>query len=214
MPKSLLICSVVFSLGLSYAGGVLAQDGCSLQLQSDSVDYRSRAPKAMEHKRKVEGAHFTRSVRMGIAGNTGSLMGDLDYTLRHIPNHHQALMVMINHQLSDDFSDSRGLRRDRSWASTDCYLKRARVKAPDDPAVRMLEGIYHHKTNNLSKAEDAYKEALSLTHMEKQKVEIYYNLGLLYIDKGDYESAKHYADKAYAFDYPLEGLRNKLARMK
>jgi TPR repeat protein len=42
--------------------------------------------------------------------------------------------------------------------------------------------------------------------------ELYYNLGLLYLDMKDLRQAKEYADKAYGEGYPLPGLKNRLER--
>jgi TPR repeat protein len=41
----------------------------------------------------------------------------------------------------------------------------------------------------------------------------HYNLGLLYFDKKNYSKAKVHAEKAYALNFPLPGLRNRLKKV-
>ena len=56
-------------------------------------DYRT-VPE--QPKRLVEGAHFTPVVESLIRGNTASGPGgDIDYTLRAMPNHHRALLATV-----------------------------------------------------------------------------------------------------------------------
>ncbi len=160
------------------------------------------------HRKKslnlVESAHFTRSVEMLVSGNTSYLWEDLDYTLRAFPNHHRALHSMANYQIRTP----RPIRA--RYRSADCYFDRAMRFRPNDPVVRMVYGIYLYNKGDYKEAEVRYKEALA---MVPDYTEAHYNLGLLYVETGQIELAKAHAEKAYARDYPLPGLREKLARL-
>lgn len=161
---------------------------------TSSTDFNEKLP-------IVEQAHFTPEVEALIAGNTGSLWGDLDYTLRAFPNHHRALYAMARYALQPDRP------REPQYYSAECYFSRAMVFKPDDGMVRMIYGIFLHKQDKLSKAAEEYRKAVRLM---PDSPEAHYNLGLLYADIGEYAKAREAAEQAYALDYPLEGLKNKL----
>ena len=172
-------------------------------------DYRDRSEYTLKLKGLVEGAHFSKSVRLGVAGNTGSLMGDLDYVLRKFPNHPQALMVAIRHQESPDFSpQKRKDRRDYLWPDIQCYLDRALTFAPDDPAMHHLVAVYSHQRKKIDVALKHYQEAVKLS---PSYAEAHYNLGLLYTQLEQYDNAAKHAAIAYKLGYQLPGLRKKLA---
>ena len=63
----------------------------SLQNGYGPYDYRSDKDKL----RIVEQYHLTPEVVNLVAGSTGEIGDDLDYTLRAFPNHHVALMAMV-----------------------------------------------------------------------------------------------------------------------
>ena len=71
----------------------------------------------------------------------------------------------------------------------------------------LIEGIHYLAVGNLNTAERAL---LGASELDSQSPEIAYNLGLLYIRKGDYVKARDYAVLAYSNGYPLPGLKNKL----
>ncbi|MFT6915419.1 MAG: tetratricopeptide (TPR) repeat protein [Motiliproteus sp.] len=170
-------------------------------------DYRDHSRGALERRRMVEGAHFTTSVRHGVAGNTGKLIDDVAYTLRHIPNHPQALMVMVNIQQKPGFRRNKPGRRDYYYDSVDCYFKRALAIAPDDPSVYLVRAIALHRLGQIETAEQDYLKAVTIY---PEYAEAHYNLGLLYLSKKQFDEANIHADKAYDLGYPLEGLRDKL----
>jgi tetratricopeptide (TPR) repeat protein len=151
----------------------------------------------------VEKHHFTAYVynlEGGLTSRTPA--GDLDYTLRAFPNHHLALEAM-----------ARLHRREKAEKLEDanftlsCYFERAHKFAPSDPVVPIVEGVHFFAVGDLDTAENALLRALQIS---PQSPEAAYNLGLLYVRKGDFDHAMKYAEVAYDNGHPLPGLRNKL----
>lgn len=150
----------------------------------------------------VTSAHFTDAVKSLSRGATSAKPGaDLDYTLRAIPNHHEALYVMAQYGIAEKTSRPPGTR----W-TVECYFDRAKRFKPDDGVVYMIEGIYLHKLDRHEEALKAYEQAVALS----DSPEVHYNLGLLYLDMKRYEDARRHARAAYEKNYPLTGLRRKL----
>jgi Tfp pilus assembly protein PilF len=150
----------------------------------------------------VEGAHFYHEVESLTSATLGSVYGNLDYTLRAVPNHHRALMAVARYQLQG--GDTTGFR------SAECYFDRAMRFKPDDGTVYLVYGIYLAKKKDFKGAEEAYLRA---TELLPESPEPTYNLGLLYVDTAQLDKAKERAIKAYSLGYPLDGLRNKLKRL-
>lgn len=159
-------------------------------------------------RRYIDGAHFTTSVEQLVRGKKyKEFLGDIDYTLRAIPNHHRALWAMARYNLSV----KAGLREPesiyRKLPPPECYFQRAKVFAPEDKLVSAVFGIYLHRLGRLQDALAEYKKA----EAEHPKLgELAYNMGLLYLDMNDLEKAHEYADRARLLGYPLTGLQNKL----
>jgi tetratricopeptide (TPR) repeat protein len=135
----------------------------------------------------------------------------LNYLLIRVPNHYAGLFELGRiEQLYP------GISYDPSQAGKDimffpptpeCYFDRAFRYRPNDPTLRMLFGLYHHKGKRLEKALVEYHKAEA---MDPESSEIQYNLGLVYLDLKDYEASLKHAQKAYKLGYPLAGLRKKL----
>ncbi|WP_421862684.1 tetratricopeptide repeat protein [Motiliproteus sp.] len=174
-------------------------------------DYRDNSRRALERRKLVEGAHFTRGVQRGLYGNTGKLIDDVNYVLRHIPNHPQALLLMYEIQTRPGFRRNKQGRTDYYYDSVSCYFKRAMFIAPDDPAVYLTRAVIAHRDNNFKDAEADYLKALELN---EKHAEAHYNLGLLYFSQKKYAQSRQHADKAYDLGYPLQGLKRKLAAVK
>ncbi len=164
-------------------------------------DYRTIA---YENKRLVESAHFTPQVETLRAGQNGTIAGDLDYTLRAIPNHPRALMSMTR------FAEiQRTSRPGGSRYPVECYFDRAVRFAPDDPMVRVLYGIFLAKARRSDEARQQLQRADSSPNTDPQ---IVYNLGIGYLELHDFERAKLYARKARDLGIPFSGLRDRLRR--
>jgi Tfp pilus assembly protein PilF len=154
----------------------------------------------------VDGAHFTADVEKLVAGNSGTIGGDLDYTLRAFPNHPRALSSLARLALQSKSTKVGGLK----W-SFECYFDRAIRFQPDDPGPRSIYGAYLLRKGRTDDALEQLSEAVVL---QPDDPKANYNLGLGYFEKKDYEQAKLYAKKAYALGFPLQGLKNKLASLK
>lgn len=159
-----------------------------------------------EHKREnlplVEAHHFTSDVEKLIRGNTGTIGADLNYTLMTFPNHHRALAAMEKLAMRDKKVKPVGARY-----SIDCYFDRAMRFKPTDNTVRVL---YSNHLLKVGKPDQALKQLEDALEIEPEDPTINYNLGLLYMQRKEYEKARMHAKKAYDQEFPLPGLKNKL----
>lgn len=192
------ISAVAATMILAASANLQAAEYCG-DLGTPDGDYRSGGARL----ELVERFHFTPEVEKLIKGKSSPIGSDIDYTLRHFPNHHRALMAMANLALREKVP-----RASSTNYSVECYFDRAIRFMPDDGKVRMIYGIYLSKLGKSDKAIEQLNEALQL---HPDNANINYNLGLIYFQKKDYERAKTYARKAYELGFPLPGLKNKLA---
>lgn len=170
--------------------------------------------------RTVEKVHFTPEVERLVKGTTSkNPIGDIDYTIRAFPNHHRALYAAIRFYLikspkARDEGQTKKFRPGYSgYSPPECYLQRAEYFAPEDGMVTALFGLYLHRRDDLDGALEKYKEAENKLG-ETKYAELYYNRGLLHFDREEYTEAQEYADKAYALNYQLPGLRRRLERLE
>lgn len=164
----------------------------------DYSDFSQR----QKHLTIVERYHFTPNIENLASGNSGPVGGELDYTLRAFPNHHRALAALAKLGVRDKTIKPIGTKY-----SVHCYFERAIRFKPSDPVVRMVYGNYLQKLGQPDKAIDQFIVAVNL---QPEDPTINYNLGLLYMEKKDYEQARTHAKKAYEQGFPLPGLKNKL----
>lgn len=150
----------------------------------------------------VEGAHFTEDVEALRRGRTGTLGGDIDYTLRASPNHPRALIAMANLGRKLNTDQPQGANY-----SIPCYFNRAIRFAGNDPMVRLIYGTY---LSRVGKPQQAVKELEIALTLDQDNANIHYNLGLIYLDLKDYPKAREHAERAYALGFALPGLRKLL----
>lgn len=150
----------------------------------------------------VEQFHFSRAVETLTQGMSGSVGGDISYTLEHFPNHHRALASMARLGLRQKSAQPHGAR-----FTVSCYFERAIAFAPQDVTARTVYGSYL-----LAMGQDAtaLEQLEAASRLAPDQATIQYNLGLMYVKKKDYEKASAHAQKAYALGFPLPGLKNKL----
>lgn len=154
------------------------------------------------HLTLVESHHFTKQVEQLQHGVTSSIGADLDFTLRAYPNHHRALETLSRLTLRDKTPKPIGARH-----TTLCYFERAIRFKPDDPMVRM---VFSNHLLKINKVDLALEQLLHAHHLEPENPLTAYNLGLIYLKQRNFERAVFYAKKAYAQDFPLQGLKRQL----
>lgn len=199
MNKFWLVCGL---LALPMTHGAWAQEACgALQNAYGPFDYRTEKSKL----EIVEGAHFLPFVESLSRGNTSSTPGgDIDYTLRASPNHHRALLSMMNLARKEKKDKPSGSRY-----TIACWLDRAERFAPDDAMVKTLYGTYLLQKG---KGIDGARKLEAALELAGDSPNIHYNLGLAYFDLKDYDKSLASAHKAYQMGFPLPGLRNKLEK--
>lgn len=90
-----------------------------------------------------------------------------------------------------------------------CYFDRAIRFQPDDAQVKMLYANYLQRRGKLREAVAQLDEAGPLAG---NSANLHYNIGLVYLDLGEFEKSLNHAHQAYSMGFPLEGLRNRLKR--
>ncbi|HZX26103.1 MAG TPA: ABC transporter permease, partial [Telluria sp.] len=78
---------------LLVAAAAAAMECGALTNQPSGGDYLN--PADASKLRLVEAYHFTQNVESLKRGESGSVAGDLAYTLEHFPNHHRALGALV-----------------------------------------------------------------------------------------------------------------------
>lgn len=192
-------------MSLIWGVSLLAQEvpGCgSLRNPYGPYDYRDPVNKA-ERLPIVETFHFTEGVESLREGASGSVLGDLSYTLRAFPNHHRALSAIGRYALGGGT-----FPYNSTIPSAECYFRRAIVFRPEDEAVHVIYANYLFKSGDRESARVQYEEALRLA---PASVEINYVSGLFFVEVGEIDRAKSLAKVAYDNGYPLPGLKNKIA---
>lgn len=165
-------------------------------------DYRN--PENADSIRKVTDFHFNSDVENLRKGLSSKIGADLNYTLRAVPNHHRALMSVTRLGLREKRSTPVG-----AGYSVQCFLMRAEAFRPDDAMVKVIFGHYLLKQGQRAQALGKLDEANA---SDSGSVNVFYNLGLAYMDAGEYEKALINAHRAYQGGFPLPGLRDKLKR--
>lgn len=166
-------------------------------------------PDQRSYMPRVEVSHFTPDVENHIKSEGGNTIpGDLDYTLRAIPNHHPALLSIIRYQLK---LNQNLLSHPQQLISTpECYLQRAINFSPKDSSSISLYAYYMNQINQLNKAAELYEIALAIT---PDNTKILYSYGWLLIKLKDFEKAEKIAKQAYNHGNPPDGLKNKLIKL-
>ncbi len=151
----------------------------------------------------VERFHFTPEVESLIRGNTNTTPGgDIDYTLRAWPNHHRALVSLAKLSIRDKNTRPPGLQY-----PVECYFDRAiRMNATDAKVRSIYSGYLLQQGRN----KEAVEQLEIAVNLEPDDATALYNLGLLYFKQKNYDKANDYAQRAYARNFPLLGLKNKL----
>jgi hypothetical protein len=200
---------VLTGIGAVMQSGVAtAQTSCgSLENSYGPYDYRHATG---DQVGIVEKYHFTTDVEQLRAGVSGSIGGELTYTLRAVPNHPRALWAMVRLSRKDHTDIPPG-----SKYSIACWFDRATRFAPDDGEVRLLFGLWLVSKGQKAAATqqlDAARQLIDASDRLKDDPNMSYNLGLGFFDVGRYDDAIAYAKRARDLGFPLHGLEDKLRR--
>lgn len=150
----------------------------------------------------VEQHHFTPKVEALIAGESGYLGGDLNYTLIASPNHHRALLALMRYGARTHVDPPPNLTY-----TIDCYFDRAIRFSPNDTVVRDLFAVYLKQHNRNAEAIhqlDAASELITDNGMS------HFNTGLLYFELGQFQSALREAHRARKLGFENTLLEDKL----
>jgi tetratricopeptide (TPR) repeat protein len=150
----------------------------------------------------VERRHFTENVKnLKKGGETGSIMGDISYTLKKFPNHYPALMAIVKYSVYEDVKTDPFIQKE-----INCFFVRAKQFKPSDYRVYHIYGNYLFRRGDYKGSIENYMKSLSI----RDSAEVHYNLGLAYLKLEDVKKAEFHARKAYSKKYPLLGLKNML----
>lgn len=150
-----------------------------------------------EHLGAVERHHLPQAHDKATWDNPTYAWRDVEFILRHFPNHPDALMLAIDLSLKS---------RDLYQPALEMFEKAVAFDTKPAPPW-VIFGIFYHRHGKPEKAVDCYLEALE---RDPALAEAHYNLGLAYLKLKQYEEANQAAQKAYALGYPLPGLRRRL----
>jgi hypothetical protein len=161
-------------------------------------DYRTQRDKL----RIVEEFHFTPQMEAGIRGVNSTVAGEVNYTLKASPNHHRALVTMMNVVERARQDSLPGME----WP-LECYFDRAIRFAHDDPVVRML---YARFLNQRNRKPDAEKQLMLASQFAPDNAFTQYNVGLVALEIGNHSLALKQAHMARAMGFTRLELENAL----
>lgn len=150
----------------------------------------------------VEDFHFTPEIEAGLRGRNGPIGGDINYTLKASPNHHRALITLmqVGRRLKNE--QYTGLE----WPM-ECYFDRAIRFQKDDPIVRMLYAQYLTERN---RRPDAVKQLDIALELAGDNPFTHYNIGMLFADAAEWDRALKQAHKAMSLGFPRPELADRL----
>jgi tetratricopeptide (TPR) repeat protein len=128
--------------------------------------------------------------------------GEIEFILRHYPNHPQALAFI------SDLCDTK-------WKHVTCdskgWFERAfAVRSSPHAQTFVVYGIHLHRLQKLDDAIQAYKKGLEL---DPRAANGHYNLALAYFDVRDYTAANAHGQAAYSLGMQLPGIKDRLSRV-
>jgi hypothetical protein len=153
----------------------------------------------------VEEFHFDARVEAGIRGINGHIAGDLNYTLKASPNHHRALVTLINVTNRVKADRLQGME----WPM-ECYFDRAMRFRPDDSVVRSLYGQWLYGRN---RPQDAERQLARAIELAEENAFSQFNIGLIFFQNGRHELALRQAHRALAMGFPRQELVDSLKRV-
>ena len=197
--RQLSVALLIAASAISAAAQVSASTCGDLRNGYGPYDYRSAD---QSQRFLVEQPHFSPNIEALLRGNSGTLGGELDYTLRAFPNHPRALNAVMRYGEKMKSPQPGDLRY-----PVECYFERALRFRPDDHIARMLYAQF--LTRNKRDAEAVYQLAV-VADKAGDNAFTHYNLGLLYLDLQRHDEALAHAQRAYAQGFGRPELRQRL----
>lgn len=194
-------CIVLGGLASSWAGAQSIDPACGNPFTNSFGPYDYRVERGHNLK-VVEDFHFNARVESLIAGQSGTVAGDLDYVLRAFPNHHRALVALM--KLATRTKELKPLGAN---FPLECYFKRALLFRPDDAVARMIYAKYLADTG---RKPEAHAELDWVVKAAQDNAITLHNAGLLYFEMGDFERALAQAQRASALGYQGQNLKRQL----
>lgn len=150
--------------------------------------------------------HFNSNVKYLKRGQTAvHIANDLDYTLRALPNHPEALDTVSRFEVNRNKSASFKQKQKAMPYSADCYFQRAiQVFGHKQPQTYMIWGLHKYRNKKYQEAIELYTKARASGF---QNAELEYYLGLAYFKTDNIKKAKLHSDIAYEMGYLLPGLK-------
>ena len=207
--KTLLIASVMLAL-LPATTAVQAQPKSTMaeemecgpwknQATPPPKDYRTAKP---DYITVVETYHFTPLVEQLIKPMFVHLGSDISYTLHALPNHPRALVSLMKLARKEGKDIPAG-----TVYSVDCYFRRALRFAPDDPLPRMLYAQY---LGQAKRRDEALRQLDAVVAQAGDRPLTHYNLGLLYVEFGEFDKALVQAHRSLELGFDRPQLKDKL----
>jgi tetratricopeptide (TPR) repeat protein len=203
-PRRAVIAAACIVLGILMCSGVLAQatdPECGNPFVNTFGPHDYRVEQGQKRK-IVEDYHFTPQVELLVSGHSASLGSDIDYTLRAFPNHHRALISMMNLGAKMKTAMPQGAQ-----FSVECYFKRALKFRPDDTVARMIYAKYLISDGRKA---DAIRQVEFAAQGAQDDGFAQYNAGLIYLELGEFDKALQQAHKALGLGFERPGLKQQL----
>ena len=175
----------------------------SLENHYGPYDFRTDKPKLPI----VDRAHFTPAVEALVRGSTASSGPgpDLNYTLTAFPNHHRALISVMNYGEKLKTAQPKDLP-----LLVECYFVRALRFRPDDTVARLIYATYLVKNK---REPDANRQLNLVAAAVSDNAFTFYNVGLIYFDMKNYDKALEFAHKSYSLGFEATDLRDQLKKV-
>jgi tetratricopeptide (TPR) repeat protein len=161
-------------------------------------DYYDSDPGTRQLLRNVEAFHINSGMENMKKGSYGYAEKDFDFILKYFPNHPKGLLLMGDLAL-----------KVKNPEKAEPYFKNAIQMFPNRPSGYAAYGVFLQKQRHLDRAIENYQAALKL---DPGSPSTNYNIGLAYVEKGQYERASVHAHKAYNAGIRFPALREKLIK--
>jgi hypothetical protein len=196
-----VICAAVLTGAGGQAAAQVADSPCGNPFANNVGPHDYRVEQGFNRK-IVEDYHFTPRVEALIGGISAPLGGDIDYTLRAFPNHHRALVSMMN--LGARLKSDKPVG---AQFTVECYFRRALTFRPDDHVARM---IYAKFLLGAARKAEAGRQLDYVAENAQDNGFTQYNAGLLYLEMGEFDKALTCAHKALRLGFGGTALRKGL----